>query len=106
MNASAYGNKVKARKEVEIRKGLAIGLVLALLAALAVLCFFIFRPNTQTPGAVLEEKLELLEDIKGRYDENSILLKGATEKQVKALADRYGASLRISVSGNYAVVTL
>ncbi len=52
------------------------------------------------------EALEMLLQRKGEYDERSIVLSNTTHSEAQQLADRLGASLRITANGRFARLTL
>ena len=68
----------------------------------------------QNRQAQIEKELEEIQDAaveklarnKGMYDEQSIVLSNVSEYEAKTLAERLGASLRVTANGKFATLTL
>lgn len=84
----------------------AISIVLALAICLATVLLLQGRSEYEDLKNQQGEMLLLLESRAGEYDEKTIVLHNTTKGEARELADRFGASLRITSDGRFATLTL
>ena len=83
--------------------GLWIGAVL-LSMAMVFVGVVIFKNHTL--DRLQDEVLGKLEEHLGEYDERSIVLENTNRREAEALAETFGAKLRLSQDGKFATLTL
>ena len=82
----------------------AVGLAIVMCAAIAVGCFMLIKENKL--NNIQETAINELEANIGRYDESRIVLKNTSHSAASALAEKYGAKLRITDDGSFATLIL
>ena len=95
---------IKNNKKRNIR--VAIALVLALALGIVAILLAQSRSSYEDLKNQQSEMLELLDTRVGEYDEKTIVLQNTTKGEAKALAERFGAGLRITSDGRFATLTL
>ncbi len=79
-------------------------LVLVLCISVAACCLHFV--NQSRLDQYQQEALEMLAANQGSYDEHRIVLANTTHTEANALAERFGAKLRITKDGSFATLTL
>lgn len=89
----------KAKKRIGL-----IGLVGVLVVLLAVLlCWFL---SDRDLDRTQQDALKELEEHEGEYDPQTIVLNNTSKREAEALAEKFGATLRITKDGSFATLTL
>ena len=96
-----------------------IGIILVIMAVIVGSIVGYYHERPETNGSInasndqkkkleqqQDEKCKELVQQKGRYDEKTIVLSDTNESRAKALADKMGASVRMTSDKHFAVLTL
>lgn len=96
-----------------------IGIILVIMAVIVGGIVGYYHERPETNGSInasndqkkkleqqQDEKCKELVQQKGRYDEKTIVLSDTNESRAKALADKMGASVRMTADKHFAVLTL
>ena len=83
-----------------------VAVVLAVLTGICICfgCFMLIRENRL--NNIQQTAISELDANAGRYDESSIVLKNTSPSAASALAEKYGAELRITHDGSFATLNL
>lgn len=111
MTAAMEHRENRVRPKMSTRRALPVAmivlLVMVVLATMVVgLVWFVHHAEHCDLEVLQNEKLEALEGRDGEYDPQSIVLCNTSKPIAKELAERLGASLRITDNGNFATLTL
>ncbi len=95
-------------KRRNITKNIFITLALLLLtvALVSLAIILIDRAEDDRLNRLQNEALDELIARRGDYDEQTIVLSDTTQSEARALAERFGAKLRITENGRFATLTL
>ena len=81
-------------------------LVILVTLSCVLAAFYVAKQREETLEILQNDALAELEERRGEYDDYKIVLSSTSHSEAKALAEKLGASLRITKDGSFATLTL